>query len=341
MSLKSLVAKQKLVKNDISRWFIKLGYQLPLSTRKGDLLDTLDLNLKNEASELSINLISLDMGLKNMSLSKFSKSKNDKIPTLHQWIKLNLEPFENYQFNPVNYSKITNQFLNDFIISKDDNNDSPQTVLFERQRFRTGGSSNVLESTLKTNTIEAMLCMGLTLHNDFKSINIVPSPPGAMVKYWQNKYLLNDTKVTEKESKNFRIQLILSLLFNTLSKSNLHPKNIKYDDFMLTKGDIVKFQLSPMLINNLKTAFADDTWLKSWNGAWNFKSSSRRLWEVCKLLNGLNEQGLKITDHETWGVKKGDDLADSLLHGLAYFDYLANREMFKNMIKNGDNLKLF
>jgi cruciform cutting endonuclease 1 len=335
--LKTLAIKQKLTKADILPWFTKLGYQLPPITRKADLIDAIESNLQNDLLLKSNNVISLDMGLKNMSVAKFSKSKMG-IPTLYQWFKLNLEPVENYQFNPTNYAKITSHFLHDFILINQKSVE-PLTVIFERQRFRTGGSSAVLESTLKTNTIEAMLCMGLTLHNRNNNnlINIIPSPPGAMVKYWQQLYL-PDKKIPENESKVFRIDLVLGMLYDLLTKLDLQPrKHVKNSKHSLQE---VNFQLSSNIVHNLSNSFSTKKWEDQWNNAWSFKSSSRRLWEVSKMINDLNNESLKVED-DLWAVKKGDDLADSVLHGLAHFKYLENRKKFRELVKDQKNLKLF
>lgn len=333
--LVKLASTQKLVKSDILQLYTKLGYTLPLDTRKESILQNLEENITSDATRSPENVISLDMGLKNMSLSHLHRNEKGVLE-LHRWFKRNLEPNIQFQFNPVNYSKITCDFLQNEILSYN-NTASPLTVVFERQRFRTGGASSVLESTLKTNTIEAMLCMGITLNNytNSSTIELQPSPPGAMVKYWQNYYLLQRVK-NEAESKSFRINLILSMLYGLLQEVNLQPR--RYPHMKTLPNVRSKFTLSRLMFDNLSNAASSTDWLASWNKAWSFKSETRRLFEVAYLLHTINNNRTM----DNWGVVKGDDLADSLLHGITQFEYASNRrKLFELMHSQADLKSLF
>lgn len=349
-SLKTLAALQKLTKNDILPIFNKLGYPLPTNTRKHDLLNALDEYLHIEidginSSNNNINLLALDMGLKNMSLARLTLSPGTKMPTLSQWFKMNLDPLES-QFNPINYSHITCNFLYDQILGTHPT--YPFHLIMERQRFRTGGSSAVLESTLKTNTLEAMLCMGIISHNKLindsnKAISLSASPPGAMVKYWQRLFYPN-AKLSEKESKSFRIELVLNMLMSTLQACKLEPKEVKshalINSYINPKDVGIHFTLSNDITHGLSKWLTTKEGTKSWNAAWSFKANTRRLWEVARLINQVNTQKYKIDDN-LWAVKKGDDLADSLLHGIAYFEYMKNRQLFLSLLNKKGKLKDF
>lgn len=355
--LKLLTNGQKLTKPPIVALYAKLGYPLPSITRKQELIDSLDEIMQNRIKyDGKHSVLSLDMGLKNMSFTRLSVNKTGTLPTIQQWFKMDLDPM-NCQFNPTNYSQITTDFLYDHIINeKYISRGEKISVILERQRYRTAGSSTVLESTLKTNTIESMLCMGLTIHNRVNKnliekgkkgenieFDVFASPPGMMVKYWQNTHNLSAAveKITEKESKLFRIELVLNMLHGILRSKKLLPKNMKDDNLsgkFFNKVDIKpRFQLSEAITNNLHDNLKDSKWSKKWDTAWSFRGQSRRLWEVAKMINDINDSKYQISK-DAWGVNKGDDLADSLLHGIAYCEYLKNRDSFQKVIESEGNI---
>ncbi|KAG0681205.1 hypothetical protein C6P40_003229 [Pichia californica] len=347
-SIKTLIKCQKLTKNDILPLFNILGYQLPPNTRKEGLLDALEdhLNFTKSKFVKYHQVLALDMGLKNMSLARLKLDNKEKLPTLSQWFKINLDPLD-CNFNPINYANITTKFIYEQILNNRLSS-IPIDLLMERQRFRTGGASSVLESTLKTNTIEAMLCMGLTMNNYLNEnpnlkINISSSAPGAMVKYWQNLYY-KDEKISEKESKSFRIELISNMLLSTLKTYELTPKHVKeysnMNEYVKISNIKPYFVLSQDLINGLTKLLKDKKNESRWESAWGFKAHSRRLWEIVKILNEANTKNFKIDD-ELWATKKGDDLADSLLHGLTHYEYLKNRDAIRKVIEKSQDVKEF
>lgn len=331
--LAKLVSAQKLVKKDILCLYTILGYKVPVDTKKESILRVLEENVTRDTKKVTNNVISLDMGLKNMALSLIEINRKGQLE-LSRWFKSDLEPNSEFQFNPVNYSMITCEFMDREILTYNKKKDD-LTLVFERQRFRTGGASSVLESTLKTNTIEAMLCMGITLNNKMNNSNIQlqPSPPGAMVKYWQNHYIAENT-MADTESKGFRVNLILSMLYDTLKEHKLQP--IKYPELTNKLNIKSKFCLSRTIIDNLNNSLKSQEWVEGWNKAWSFKSDSRRLYEVGKLINSINPIGTK---HTNWGVVKGDDLADSILHGITHFEYISNRRKLMEVIEAGSLIK--
>ena len=355
-TLKALASTQKLTKADILPLFSKLGYPLPTATRKNDLLESLEVNLAEHHAQSKKNLnangriiMALDMGLKNMSMTRFCLHNRQNMPELYQWFKMDLDPLE-CAFNPINYSNIAIDFLYDQIINDTTINGSNKqiSVILERQRFRTAGSSAVLESTLKTNTLEAMLCMGIVTHNRAISdtgmqISAISSPPGGMVKYWQ-RYFPAEEKLSEKESKQFRMELVLNFLMLALKPLNLGPKKVKkhaqMNIFLDPKNAKPKFSLPERLIQGLATILKNPEGEKRWDAAWSFKSQSRRLWEIARIINEANDDDYRVPD-EIWGAKKGDDLADSLLHGVAHLEYQQNREVFQNLVQKGKDIRSF
>ena len=53
-----------------------------------------------------------------------------------------------------------------------------------------------------------------------------------------------------------------------------------------------------------------------------------------KLLNEVNIPRYRL-DLEDGGVKKGDDVTDSLLHGLVYLTFERNKELLRRNIRQG------
>lgn len=322
--LKDLILQEGLKKDFLVRIMRKLGYYHSGLT-KGELIDTLVKKIE-ENDNANGDLVSLDMGLKNMSLARFSNEQGKK-PTLIQWFKRDLESGVKASFHPLKYSHISKEFITTFLIEQ-----GCQTLVFERQRYRTGGSSNVLESTLKTNTIEAMLCMGVSMHNLYhpsKEIQIHSVSPGMMVDYWQSEFSTM-LKQEQKKSKEFRVSLTLQMLRDSLSKNKLLPPEIQLASPIMHH----RFELSDTILDNLSTGLKDDNIKKEWDHIWKFKSLSRKLWELVYFINRFNISPYTVPlDKYWWGSVKGDDLADSLLHGLAYSEYIKAREDFRKNVK--------
>lgn len=319
----------------------KLGFKLPQPSLKSNLIENISIQLidsylagsSKKISNFPTCLISLDMGVKNMSLSRFTTPIGSN-PILQQCIKIDINPKE-IQFNPNNYAEITKKFFFKQILEPIDDSVDEITILVERQRFRTGGRSNVLETTLKTNTVEAMLYMGTKMWNELlgkrdKKINILAIPPGNMVKFWLNEgkkmnLFDNSDVLSDTESKKFRIDLASKLLLCGLPQNFTEP--IK-QDINLDGIDKI-FNLDSNIIKSID--INDKSNLKRWKKAWSFKSTSRKFYEVCILINEFNQSKYQI-DQSLWGKTKGDDLADSLLHGLAYWKYYQNRKQLYDCI---------
>ncbi|KAK0662544.1 putative cruciform cutting endonuclease [Cercophora samala] len=126
-------------------------------------------------------ILSIDLGIKNFAFSLLtpapSPSKKTPLPTppdspstpqallppvtLHHWNHLDLttplfpqhDPSSSpIQFTPSSLSGLTYSLISTHLLPL-----KPTHVLIERQRFRTGNSSNIFEWTIRVNTLEAML----------------------------------------------------------------------------------------------------------------------------------------------------------------------------------------
>ncbi|ONH73284.1 hypothetical protein BOH78_3235 [Pichia kudriavzevii] len=132
------------------------------------------------------------------------------------------------------------------------------------------------------------------------------------------------------KSKEFRVSLTLQMLRDSLSKNKLLPPEIQLASPIMHH----RFELSDTILENLSTGLKDDNIKKEWDHMWKFKSLSRKLWELVYFINRFNISPYTVPlDKYWWGSVKGDDLADSLLHGLAYSEYIKAREDFRKNVK--------
>ena len=286
-------------------------------------------------------IVSIDVGLKNFSLSRFSVGSTPDtglpgVPSLLQWFKVNLPHYAGYnecpQLDPQIYSKMIDQALMDLVLMQNVSNNisNPDIIIIERQRFRSDGGRIVQESVIKSNIVEFMLFSALqTLHMVQPSFNplIVSSSPRTMSLYWENYFLDRITEaervgVDVKDTKALRMILVddwLQCAFGS-TISGKTKRDALYPPFVfsseLTKG----FQM-----------IGSDGISKRFK---RFKSVSRRIYESMKLLNEVNIPRYRL-DLEDGGVKKGDDVTDSLLHGLVYLTFERNKELLRRNIRQG------
>ncbi|OWB53092.1 nucleic acid binding protein [[Candida] boidinii] len=318
----------------------------------------------------TFNVFSIDVGLKNFSFCKMQiKTKtlhDDSLikadltihkPIVYQWYKMNLNQFtnnESFEFTPENYSYMINKLIFELIFPKSENTtkvETPDIILIERQRFRTMGSHNIFEHILKSNILENMLYSSL---NSLRLINynnlkfqVISVNPQVMSSYWVNYYENNknnyklipenkifDKKKNEIDSKQLRIQLVYNWLDNILSNNSNKTKKSKF----------TPFNISNDLLTDKNNQFNDILKLKT--------NESKKVYELVNLMNELNlnnDLKIKLNKNQSDLLKsieinpKGDDLSDSLLHGLNWLIFEKNKINLFNFINNykindGDNL---
>ena len=171
---------------------------------------------------------------------------------------------------------------------------NPDAVVLERQRFRTMGAAAVQEWTLRVNMLEAMLHAVLhTFKQQERWSGMVESVvPGKVGAFWTSDL-------------GTRSQLLASKS-NTKISSKLKMKTQKIDMVgqMLADGDRGTLRIG-------KDVEMVDTFLSKWR---RMSSGRSRMKDSAKPENGGD-------------IKKLDDVADSLLQGLAWLRWRENREL--------------
>lgn len=313
----------------------------------------------------TLNIFSIDVGLKNFSFCKMQVNTKTlhadssikayltiHKPTVYQWYKMNLNQFtrnESFDFTPENYSYMINKLIFELIFPNLGNStkkETPDIILIERQRFRTMGSHNIFEHILKSNILENMLYSSLNTlrlinHHNLK-FQLISVNPQVMSSYWVNYYENNknnyksitenkifDKKKNEIDSKQLRIQLVYNWLDNIFSNNNINKTKE-------SKKLYAPFNLSSDLLNDDKNNELDKILKLK-------KNESKKIYELINLMNDLNlNNDLKITLNENQSDllnsveinPKGDDLSDSLLHGLNWLIFEKNKINLINFINN-------
>lgn len=170
---------------------------------------------------------------------------------------------------------------------------NPTHVLIERQRFRTGGAAPVQEWTLRVNTLEAMIHAAFrTLvecgHWDGEVVSVSPTHVGP---FWLDGGEGDGGKSKSKGLKGAKAKL------------NMKKEKIDILGNWLEAGDVV-------LPQNESVEAMVDTFTQYWKR----KPHARKL----KMPKG-SEGG------EDEVIKKIDDLADSVLQGLAWIKWEENK----------------
>lgn len=278
--------------------------------------------LQKRDNNNEVSIIAIDMGVENFGYSKFIWSLKDDVPILIDWNKIKLSE----KFLSQNCSKIpihpeimgviaynVTEFLTkDFV----------DAIFIERQRTRTLGSSSINEPVLKVNIMEHLLYTNLKyrLHYLGKPDEYIleSSSPKRMVDYWCS--LIPVKSIIEKQFSSNADQAKKKINSSSLSKRIRISlvRSLLNDQVYSNRQKFKKFKLSEKLTEVMH----------QYNG-------NRIKIDIPKALN--------IDSNQADGSKsirsnKNDDLSDSLLHGLAWIDWLKNyNEIIKFIKKNEDN----
>ncbi|RDW60814.1 hypothetical protein BP6252_12197 [Coleophoma cylindrospora] len=198
---------------------------------------------------------------------------------------------EKESFSPAKLSALAYTFIRHEIMPL-----SPTHILIERQRFRSGSLPHVLEWTIRVNMLESMLYSVLCT---FKAEGIwkgevTPVAPGKVFPYW-----FPDDQGVPQET---------SLLTKGRKTANLNKLNKG------RKIDLVRNWLEDESSIVLASDDAKET-AKAYIGKWDRG-------------NGLGKKRpAKVENEETERLVKLDDLADSLLQGVAWVHWQENKRI--------------
>ena len=196
----------------------------------------------------------------------------------------------------------------------------PTHVLIERQRFRSGNAAPVLEWTLRVNTLEAMI------HAAFRTLRecghwegeVVSVPPLRVGPFWLagSDRGGGDTKKAEAADTDLDLEELEGETKAAKSKrasSRQAKLNMKKE-----KIDILGNWLSGGVLVSPQNKGVE-AMIQTYFEHWTRKPGARR---KKTQINGL---GI-----EEEAIKKIDDLADSLLQGMAWIRWEENKECLKS-----------
>lgn len=249
----------------------------------------------------TFNIMAIDMGIKNFSFAKLQLDKTlpfNTPPLIKEWTKLDVNQWADVSsdasYEPSKYAELSYRVVDELIFNKDQ--DVPDVVLIERQRIRSAGGKNVLEWVYRVNMFESMLhatILSKRLSDPrVKDSVVVSASPQRMGLYWAPD---NSDRSTNKNSKKVRLRLVEKWL-----------------------ADYSKDSLSNPFILPVHVTIENDDPKKS-------RSASKWIFETV-MKNSRFHSG----ELDSKIVEKGDDLVDSLLHGLSYVKWEKNR-MILNM----------
>ncbi|CAR21834.1 cruciform cutting endonuclease [Lachancea thermotolerans CBS 6340] len=263
--------------------------------------------MRTQRGNLSITAV--DLGLENFAYSRFSWAASDNIPRLVKWDKIRLDgafidlKMQKLQLAP-KHMALLGQKLTEVLML-----DPTDVFVIERQRTRTLGSANVPDPILKVNALEYTLFAFLRSKALYSRPAESPgqrldyivesSDPKKMTEYWCNSIptnaLLDSTfgAGSPKAKLKARSSALTKMLKIALTKS------------MLMERTNPKFEVPEIINKNLGSL------------------------PLAKKFSLFDLLGLG----EAAGKSKEDDLADSLLHGLAWLQWTKTFEELKNTIE--------
>ena len=195
-------------------------------SRKGDLIECirdgvnfLDLIPKN------MRLLSMDMGMKNLSCCRIEQSDILEKPFLKKrnWKKLDLHEVYGKRYKAISkdllslfesqryQSYLAFELLHDLVIKRNKEPDVDIIVL-EHQRTRSNGLHATLPNVMTNFTFEHMLNSSFYTLQQFmpqlSSAMILPMSSGKMMNFWVNRFLDEQKKSLHSDTKKMRNQLV-------------------------------------------------------------------------------------------------------------------------------------
>ncbi|SCU94434.1 LAFA_0F21814g1_1 [Lachancea sp. 'fantastica'] len=249
----------------------------------------------------SLDITAIDIGLENFAYTRLSWNAGKELPELKEWNKIRLSSLD--ESSDIVKTPFTPKFLTGIGLNLTDilTKRAPDFFAIERQRTRTLGSAAVPDPIIKANALEHVLFMSLKSKNFYTGgldYLVESSDPRRMTDYWCQLIPVDDLM----KSKNG----LKSMEGTSKSKSSTFTKIIKIAlvRSMIEQQSPEKFTVSAPLQKRLE----------------NYKPQKKYdLFEALQL-------------GPMAGTPKQDDLADCMLHGLAWLEWLKTYEDLASVI---------
>jgi cruciform cutting endonuclease 1 len=251
-------------------------------------------------------ILSIDMGIRNLAycILDVPKSLPNTLPSIRAWHRLavstapevlEFKPDEGVEFAPVKevFNPATLSSAAYTLLRKKLLLEEPTHILIERQRFRTMGSRNILEWTVRVNMFESILYAVLcTLKGEgIWNGEVQAIAPGKVGPFWVGEE--SDTAASKKERKSKSAKIR-----NKGAKVNLVRS-------WLEGGEMIRLENKEV-----------ESMARRYKEKWDRSPGGRRKSEG----DGEEKMG------------KLDDLADSLLQGMAWIEWEENK---RTVLKHG------
>lgn len=278
-------------------------------------------------------VLSIDLGIRNLAFTLLSqppsKSKASK-PVIHAWQRLELapaaakvvkvkldddEPGKSVKkapaqdFSPTALSAIALGLVKDHLLPL-----NPTHVVIERQRFRSGGGAAVFEWTVRVNTLESMLyAVFATLkglgHWDGVVESVDPKRVGPFLLGEEGDEVPTLAEGPKSRSKKAKAEPVLEPVPKA-KKNSKENKKLKID--LLGKWLV---DGTDVTIDGVEAKATREAFLKKWLPKEKVTKGDKA---------GEGEQVSAPRTVET--MKKLDDVADSLLQGVAWLRWQENKQ---------------
>lgn len=204
---------------------------------KPQLVNNLLLAAKGAIQKPPFSVVSVDMGIRNLSICHFLVHNSFQETKVSYWTRLDIEeefrpsswPDSISSFDPDRLARITY----DLVQAKCFNTETkklPDAILIERQRFRSASSTAILEWTVRVNMLENMLHAVLYAKAQQQkkgiSTGIFSISPKRVLSFWKEQVSRNKVQISNsnnakgksyRETKDFKTQIAASLILNSTS----------------------------------------------------------------------------------------------------------------------------
>ena len=278
----------------------------------------------------AMRIVSIDMGIRNLAYCVLSVPEGHGKPTIEAWKRLAIssapvapslskaelkvagartkeavqavKEVEKESFEPKVMSKSAYQFSRKLLEYQ------PTHVLIERQRFRSMGSSHILEWTVRVNMLESMLYAVLQTLKEEKAWHggIIPIAPGRVGPFW-----LEEEGMAFDPSEVDEIKEAPLSKTRTSKLAKIQNKGAKIDLVRNWLASSDRVELASGEVSDLAAAYLEK-WVKG---------------------PGAPKGKRALADSEVVVEKMGklDDLADSLLQGMAFLRWEENKQTIREV----------
>ncbi|KAI9734769.1 MAG: hypothetical protein M1818_006756 [Claussenomyces sp. TS43310] len=285
-----------------------------------------------------IRILSIDMGIRNLAYCLLElppapggivvAAPAAALPTLAAWRRTAVSsapipsldtgasaatPLAKEAFDPPALSRLAHDLLTATLLPL-----APTHILIERQRFRSMGRAQILEWTVRVNTLEAILHAILhTLRaRDLWAGHVIPIAPGKVGPFWLGGEAADDALAGAGAG----VGAVAVAVASRERKKTRNTKSAK----LLNKGakiDLVASWLETRDMIRIGTEQADGTaqaYLERWH-----RLPGRKAGKTVATGTGLRSMGEKTVEE----MGKLDDLADCLLQGMAWVQWERNKAL--------------